>query len=69
MKTVDDHEKFISRMKLINSSKKHIKKAPGIDQMKNKLIKCIKSGLFKLLHFFFNLRINFDIHPLDFKIA
>ena len=37
-----------------------IKKAPGINQINNKLI---KPGLIKLLHYVFNLCISFGIHP------
>ena len=53
--------------KIINNL--DFKKAPGIDRINNKLIKHIKSGLFKFLHFFFNLCINFGIHYANWKIS
>ena len=47
-----------------------IKKAPGLDCIiNNKLIKYLKPALINVLHFFFNLRINFGIHPAHWKIA
>ena len=47
-----------------------IKKAPGLDCIiSNKLIKYLKPALINVLHFFFNLRINFGIHPAHWKIA
>ena len=66
LKTINDHEEFISINeinKIINSL--DIRKPPGIDQINNKLIKYLKPGLIKFLHFFFNMSINFDIHPLN----
>ena len=46
-----------------------ITKAPGLDYITNKLIKYLKPALLKVLHFFFNLCINFGIHPANWKIA
>ena len=56
-------------MKSVKSSITYIKKAPGIDWINNKLIKDLKPGLIKFLHIFFNLYINFGIHPANWKIA
>ena len=64
LKTIDDHEEFISINeldKIINSL--DIKKAPGLDRINNKLIKHLKSALINFLHFFLNLCINFGVHP------
>ena len=64
LKTTDDHEEFISINELdriINNL--DIKKAPGIDRINNKLIKHLKPALTNFLHFFFNLWINFGVHP------
>ena len=66
LKTINDHEEFISINeinKIINSL--DIRKPPVIDRINNKLIKHLKPGLIKFLHFFFNMSINFDIHPLN----
>ena len=46
-----------------------MKKSPGLDSINNKLIKYLKPALLKFLHFFFNLCINFGIHPANWKIA
>ena len=54
LKSVDDHEEII-RIRL--------------DYINNKLNKYLKPALLKFLHFFFNLCINFDIHPTNWKIA
>ena len=54
LKSVDDHEELIGfneTDKIINNLE--IKKAPGTDQINNKLIKCIKPGLIKFLQVFF----------------
>ena len=70
LKPTDDHEEFINIIKLdriINNL--DIKKAQGIDRINNKLIKHLKSVLINFLHFFFNLCINFGIHPVNWKIA
>ena len=64
LKTIDDHEEFISINELdriINNL--DIKKAPGIDRINNKLIKHLKPALTNFLHFFLNLWINFGVHP------
>ena len=70
LKTIDDHEEFISVNeidKIINNL--DIKKAPGIDRINNKSIKHLKPGIIKFLHFFFNLCIDFRMHPVNLKIA
>ena len=70
LKSIDDHEQFISINeidKIINNL--DIKKAPGIGHINNKLIKHLKPGFTNFLHFFFNLYINFGIHPSNWKIA
>ena len=70
LKPIDDHEEFIGINevdKIINNL--DIKKAPGIDRINSKLIKHLKPALINFLHFFFNLYINFDIHPANWKIA
>ena len=70
LKTIDDQKKFIGINELdriINNL--DIKKAPGIDRINNKLIKHLKPALINFLHFFFNLCINFGIHPSSWKIA
>ena len=53
MKIVADYKKFISPNeidKIVNNL--DIKKAPGIDQINNQLIKHVKPGHIKFLHFF-----------------
>ena len=40
----------------------------GINRINNKLIKHLKPRFIKFLHFFFNLRISFGIHPSDREI-
>ena len=70
LKTIDDHEEFISINelgKIINNL--DIKKAPNIDRITNKLIKHLKPTLTNFLHFFINLCINFGVHPSSWKIA
>ena len=70
LKSTDDHEEFISINeidRIINNL--DIKKAPGIGRIKNKLIKHLKPALIIFLHFFFNLCINFGIHPSNWKIS
>ena len=70
LKSIDDHEEFISINELdriINSL--DIKKAPGLDCINNKLIKHLKPALLNFLHFFFNLGINFGIQPANWKIT
>ena len=70
LKSTDDHEEFVSINKLdgiINNL--DIKKAPGLDCINNELIKHRKPALMNFLHFFFNLCINFGIHPANWKIA
>ena len=70
LKSVDDHEEFISINELDRIIKNlDIKKAPGLDSINNKLIKYLKPALLKFLHFFCNLCINFGIHPANWKIA
>ena len=70
LKSVDDHQEFISINELDRIIKNlDIKKAPGLDSINNKLIKYLKPALLKFLHFFFNLCINFGIHPANWKIA
>ena len=44
-------------------------KYPGIHRTNNKLIKHLKLGLIKFIHFFFNLYIDFGIHHSKWKIA
>ena len=68
LKSLNDHEEFISINELDRIIKNlEIKKAPGLDCIKNKLIKHLKPALKNFLHFFFNLTINFGIHPADWK--
>ena len=70
LKFIDDHEELISVNeidKIINNL--DIKQTPGIDPINNKLIKHLKPGLIKFLYFFFNLCINFGIHPPNWKTA
>ena len=70
LKSVDDHEELISINELDRIIKNlGIKKAPGLDYISNKLIKCLKPSLFKVLLFFFNLCINFGIQPANWKTA
>ena len=70
LKSFDDHEEFISLNEIDTIiSNLDIKKAPGIDRINNKLIKLLKPALTNFLHFFFNLCINFGIHPSNWKIA
>ena len=69
LKSIDDLEEFISIHdldRIINNL--DIKKAPGIDRINNKLIKHLKLALLNFLHFFFNLCVNFGIHPLTGKL-
>ena len=70
LKSVDDHEEFIS----VNESDRiiknlDIKKPPGLDSINNKLIKHLRPALLNFLHFLFNLCINFGIHPANWKIC
>ena len=70
LKIIDDQEELISINdvdKIINNL--DIKKAPCIDRINDKLLKHLKPGLLKFLHFFLNLCINFGIHPTRWKIA
>ena len=70
LKTIDDHEEFISINELdriINNL--DIKKAPSIDRINNKLIKYLKPPLINYFHLFLNLCINFGIHSYSWKIA
>ena len=70
LKSFDDHEEFISINEIDRIIKNlDIKKAAGLDCINNKLIKYLKPALLKFLHFFFNLCINFGIHPANWKIA
>ena len=70
LKSVYDHEDFISINELDRIIKNlDNKKAPGLDSINNKLTKSLKPALLKFLHFFFNLCINFGIHPANWKIA
>ena len=70
LKSVDVHKDFISINEIDRIIKKlDIKKVPGLDCINNKLIKHLKPALLKFLHFFFNLCINFGIHPTNWKIA
>ena len=46
-----------------------IKKAPCLDCINNKLIKCLNPALLKFLHLFFNLFINFGIHQANWEIT
>ena len=70
LKSVDDHKEFISINKLHKIIKNlDIKISPGLDSINNKLIKHLRPALLKFLHFFFNLCINFGIHPANWKIA
>ena len=71
LKSVDDHEEII-RINELDMIIKNLgfKKAPGLlDYINNKLNKYLKPALLKFLHFFFNLCINSDIHPTNWKIA
>ena len=64
LKSVDDHQEFISINELDRIIKNlDIKKGPGLDSINNKLIKYLKPALLKFLHLFFNLCLNFGIHP------
>ena len=70
LKSVDDHEELISINEIGRIIKNlGIKKAPGLGYFNSKLIKHLKPALLKVLHFFFNLCINFGIHPANWKIA
>ena len=70
LKSVDDHEEFISINELDRIIKNlDIKKFPGLDSFSNKLIKHLRTALLKFLRFFFNLCINFGIHLANWKIA
>ena len=70
LKSIDDHEEFICTNELDRIIKSlHINKAPGLDCINNKLIKHLKPALLNFLHFFFNICINFGIHPANWKIA
>ena len=70
LKSVDDHEEIIRINELdIIIKNLGIKKAPGLDYINNKLNKYLKPALLKFSHFFFNLCINFGIHPANWKIA
>ena len=70
LKSVDDHEELISIHELDRIIKNlGIKKAPDLDYINNKLIKYLRPALLKVLHFFFNLYINFGIHLANWKIA
>ena len=70
LKSVDDHEELISINEIGRIIKNlGIKKAPGLGYINSKLIKHLKPALLKVLHFFFNLCINFGIHPANWKIA
>ena len=69
LKSIDDHEEFIRINELDRIIKYlEIKKAPGLDCINNKLIKHLKTALINLLHSFFNLTINFGIHPANWKL-
>ena len=53
LKSIDDHEEFISTNKLdIIIKSIDIKKAPGLDCINDKLIKHLKPALLNFLHFF-----------------
>ena len=70
LKSIDDHKGFTSINELdriINNL--DIKKAQGLVCINNKLIKHLKPAFINFLHFFFNLFINFGIHPANWKIA
>ena len=70
LKSVDDHEELISINELDRIIKNlGIKKVPGLDYINSKFIKHLKPALLKVLHFFFNLCINFGIHPANWKMA
>ena len=70
LKSVDDHEEFISINELDRIIKNlDIKKVPRLDSINNKLIKHLRPALLIFLRFFFNLCINFGIHPANCKIA
>ena len=70
LKSIDDHEEFISINELDRIIKSlDIKKGPALDCINNKLIKHLKPALLNFLHFFFNICINFGIHPANWKIA
>ena len=67
---VNDHAEFISINELDRIIKNlGIKKSPGLDSINNKLIKHLRPALLKFLDVFFNLCINFGIHPVNWKIA
>ena len=69
LKSADDHQEFNNINELDRIIKNvDIKKAPGLDPINNKLIKHLKPALLKFLHLFFNLCINFGIHPANWKI-
>ena len=61
LKSIDDHEEFIS----INELDRIIK---SLD-INNNLIKHLRPALSSLLHFLFNSCINFGIHMANWKIA
>ena len=66
----DDHQELISINELdIIIKNLGIKKAPGLDYISKILNKCLKPSLLKVLHFFFNLCINFGIQPANCRIA
>ena len=68
LKSVDDHEELISINEIGRIIKNlGIKKAPGLGCINSKLIKHLKPALLKVLHFFFNLCINFGIHPANWE--
>ena len=70
LKSIDDHEEFISINELDRIIKHlDIKKAQGLDCINNKLIKYLNPALLKFLHFFFNLCINIGIRPTNWKTA
>ena len=70
LKSVDDHEELISINELDRIIKNlGIKKAADLDCISIKLIKYLRPAVLKVLHFFFNLCINFGIHPANWKIA
>ena len=69
LKSIDDHEEFISMNELDRIIKYlEIKKAPGLDCINNKLIKHLKPALINFSHFFFNVTINFGIHSANWKL-
>ena len=70
VKSVDGHEEFISINELDRIIKNlDMKKFSGLDSINNKLIKHLRPALLKFLPFFFNLCINFGIHPPNWNIA